>query len=51
MPQMAPLNWLMLMVYFILIFMMINSINYYLFTYNHKTSSFKKKTIKMNWKW
>nr|AND96042.1 ATP synthase F0 subunit 8 [Onthophagus minutus] len=45
MPQMAPLNWLTLMIYFSLIFMMFNIMNYYSFNYNIKFSSFKKKKL------
>nr|ALO70312.1 ATP synthase F0 subunit 8 [Astenus lyonessius] len=52
MPQMAPLNWLMLFIFFTMIFIMFNFINYYMFMYTPKMSkmnNYMKKTI--NWKW
>nr|AXS64965.1 ATP synthase F0 subunit 8 [Coleoptera sp. 6 KM-2017] len=51
MPQMAPLNWLTLMFYFIMIFMLFNSMNYFSFMYNSKTFKKDKKKINLNWKW
>nr|AML25539.1 ATP synthase F0 subunit 8 [Staphylinidae sp. BMNH 1274704] len=51
MPQMAPLNWLMLFIMFIIIFMMFNFINYYSFMYLSKKNKFIKKNFKLNWKW
>nr|ALO77277.1 ATP synthase F0 subunit 8 [Scraptia sp. SCR02] len=52
MPQMAPLNWLTLMFYFIIIFMIFNVMNYYSYSYQNLSSSLKtKKNISLNWKW
>nr|AND96055.1 ATP synthase F0 subunit 8 [Onthophagus giraffa] len=51
MPQMAPINWLLLLIYFSMIFIMFNVLNYYSFNYNIKFFSFKKKKINLNWKW
>nr|YP_010987575.1 ATP synthase F0 subunit 8 [Bledius obscurus]WON65981.1 ATP synthase F0 subunit 8 [Bledius obscurus] len=51
MPQMAPLNWLSLFILFLMIFFLINSINYFLFFYNPKSSKFLKKSSHLNWKW
>nr|ALO76210.1 ATP synthase F0 subunit 8 [Sarophorus sp. SAR01] len=51
MPQMAPLNWLMLFLMFCMTFMLFNSLNYYSFNYNIKSYSKKKMTYKINWKW
>nr|AXS66563.1 ATP synthase F0 subunit 8 [Tenebrionoidea sp. 9 KM-2017] len=52
MPQMAPLNWLTLMMYFIMIFIVFNTINYFSFSYSpQKKSSLKEKTKKIAWKW
>nr|YP_010759132.1 ATP synthase F0 subunit 8 [Myladina unguiculina]WEX49722.1 ATP synthase F0 subunit 8 [Myladina unguiculina] len=52
MPQMAPLNWLTLMLTFIMIFLMFNIMNYYSFTYNNVTKKMSAiKNIKINWKW
>nr|ADO60614.1 ATP synthase F0 subunit 8 [Omonadus floralis] len=51
MPQMAPLNWLTLMIYFIVIFMLINSLNFYSFIYTPKKTEIKKIKSSTNWKW
>nr|ARH53860.1 ATP synthase F0 subunit 8 [Epuraea guttata] len=51
MPQMAPLNWLILFIYFVSIFFMHNILNYFCFLYKIKTFKTSKKTIKYNWKW
>nr|AML25904.1 ATP synthase F0 subunit 8 [Staphylinidae sp. BMNH 1274207] len=51
MPQMAPLNWITLFIYFSFIFMLFNSMNYFSFIYKSKTSNIKKLINKLNWKW
>nr|AXS66553.1 ATP synthase F0 subunit 8 [Latridiidae sp. 1 KM-2017] len=52
MPQMAPMNWLTLMMYFTLIYLIFNSINYFSFNYkNEEKSLLKKITNISNWKW
>nr|QWB85622.1 ATP synthase F0 subunit 8 [Saphanus piceus] len=51
MPQMAPLNWLNLFLFFILIFFMFNINNYFMFKYNIKTFKAKKQYLFFNWKW
>nr|AML26778.1 ATP synthase F0 subunit 8 [Scarabaeidae sp. BMNH 1274752] len=51
MPQMAPLNWLMLFIYFCMMFIIFNMMNYYLFTYKPNSYFYKKKINKINWKW
>nr|AXS65513.1 ATP synthase F0 subunit 8 [Cucujoidea sp. 44 KM-2017] len=51
MPQMAPMNWTMLMIYFIIMFMIFNCMNYFNFLYNKKTFKTTIKSIKTNWKW
>nr|AXS64788.1 ATP synthase F0 subunit 8 [Staphylinoidea sp. 4 KM-2017] len=51
MPQMAPMNWLFLFIYTIIIFMMFNIINYYSFIYKSKYSTKKNEIYKINWKW
>nr|ARH54315.1 ATP synthase F0 subunit 8 [Curculionidae sp. 6 AH-2016] len=50
MPQMSPLNWLSMYIYFYLLFLLLMIINYYLFLYKPKTHKFKKLS-KINWKW
>nr|ARH54876.1 ATP synthase F0 subunit 8 [Brachypterolus vestitus] len=51
MPQMAPLNWLILFIYFTIVFLMFNSVNYFSFLYKPKTKTPSKNKIKFNWKW
>nr|AXS66603.1 ATP synthase F0 subunit 8 [Tenebrionoidea sp. 22 KM-2017] len=53
MPQMSPLNWLTLMFFFIMIFIMLKSLNYFSFLYQYKPSSksLNKKFLLNNWKW
>nr|ARH54980.1 ATP synthase F0 subunit 8 [Deporaus tristis] len=51
MPQMAPLNWLTLFIFFIFIFMLFNMTNYFSFNYPIKTLKINKKSIKYTWKW
>nr|YP_009185791.1 ATP synthase F0 subunit 8 [Atrecus affinis]ALO70365.1 ATP synthase F0 subunit 8 [Atrecus affinis] len=52
MPQMAPMNWLMLFLTLTLIFLLFNSMNYYSFKYNNNKIKFLMKNIsKLNWKW
>nr|QHD19768.1 ATP synthase F0 subunit 8 [Rodolia quadrimaculata] len=48
MPQMMPLNWSLLMIYFILIFILINIFLYFNFNYQNKKI---KKTYKTSLKW
>nr|APB02768.1 ATP synthase F0 subunit 8 [Hycleus cichorii] len=51
MPQMAPLNWLTLLVFFIMIFLILNSFNFYTFLYHHKSEKMPiKSSAKTNWK-
>nr|YP_010034189.1 ATP synthase F0 subunit 8 [Arhopalus unicolor]YP_010363580.1 ATP synthase F0 subunit 8 [Cephalallus oberthueri]QOW83728.1 ATP synthase F0 subunit 8 [Arhopalus unicolor]UNZ12694.1 ATP synthase F0 subunit 8 [Cephalallus oberthueri] len=51
MPQMAPLNWLSLFFLFLLIFLMFNFLNYFIFKYNIKKTLSNKKLLSYNWKW
>uniref|UniRef100_A0AAN0N7Q5 ATP synthase complex subunit 8 n=1 Tax=Teucriogethes sp. TaxID=3123426 RepID=A0AAN0N7Q5_9CUCU len=51
MPQMMPLNWILLLAYFTLIFLMFNTLNYFSFLYKIKKSKTLMKKIKYNWKW
>nr|YP_009000251.1 ATP synthase F0 subunit 8 [Rapisma xizangense]YP_009000264.1 ATP synthase F0 subunit 8 [Rapisma zayuanum]AHA35657.1 ATP synthase F0 subunit 8 [Rapisma xizangense]AHA35670.1 ATP synthase F0 subunit 8 [Rapisma zayuanum]ARO47935.1 ATP synthase F0 subunit 8 [Rapisma sp. 1 NS-2017] len=52
MPQMSPLNWLMLFLIFIILFLLFNIMNYYIFLTPTPTFylNFKNK-IKLIWKW
>nr|ALO77221.1 ATP synthase F0 subunit 8 [Phycosecis limbata] len=52
MPQMAPLSWLTLFISFTIIFLLLNSMNY--FCFNYKTNLINKNFTKKhsnNWKW
>nr|AFQ62231.1 ATP synthase F0 subunit 8 [Glaphyrus comosus] len=51
MPQMAPLNWLILFILFSLIYLIFNSMNYFMFNYQPQTNSIKLMESKINWKW
>nr|ALO70711.1 ATP synthase F0 subunit 8 [Metopsia clypeata] len=53
MPQMAPMSWLTLFIFFTMIFFMFNMINYFSFLYNKPQTIINKKSIKtlLNWKW
>uniref|UniRef100_A0AAU7YUU2 ATP synthase complex subunit 8 n=1 Tax=Hepialus lagii (nomen nudum) TaxID=3140519 RepID=A0AAU7YUU2_9NEOP len=53
MPQMYPLNWIMLFIYFILIFILFNILNYYIYMYksNNLNNKLFFKNINLTWKW
>nr|YP_010988617.1 ATP synthase F0 subunit 8 [Sclerotia aquatilis]WOR80800.1 ATP synthase F0 subunit 8 [Sclerotia aquatilis] len=51
MPQMAPLSWLNLFIFFIIVFMMFNVMNYFSMIYKTKTSESKKSKNNISWKW
>nr|YP_010737650.1 ATP synthase F0 subunit 8 [Themus regalis]WEQ71787.1 ATP synthase F0 subunit 8 [Themus regalis] len=52
MPQMAPLSWLNLFIFFITVFLIFNSLNYFFYnkpSLSHDKTSIKK--MKSSWKW
>nr|APX40216.1 ATP synthase F0 subunit 8 [Psylliodes heydeni] len=53
MPQMMPLNWILLMMFFTLIFYFFNNLNFYSFLYNKNNNKnvMKSYKYKLNWKW
>nr|AYR05142.1 ATP synthase F0 subunit 8 [Coleoptera sp. ACP-2013] len=51
MPQMAPLNWLSLFFYFLLAFLIFNTLNYFTFIKSCQTLSSTSQKKKINWKW
>nr|QJQ25922.1 ATP synthase F0 subunit 8 [Niphades castanea] len=51
MPQMAPLSWLSLYFYFIILFMFILILNYYMFLYTPNFKKNKTSYSSINWKW
>nr|ALO76593.1 ATP synthase F0 subunit 8 [Coccidula rufa] len=50
MPQMMPLNWMMLFLYFIMLFMILNILLYFNFQPIPNMKNLKFKKI-INWKW
>nr|YP_010397619.1 ATP synthase F0 subunit 8 [Galerucella nipponensis]YP_010483415.1 ATP synthase F0 subunit 8 [Galerucella birmanica]UQJ77622.1 ATP synthase F0 subunit 8 [Galerucella nipponensis]UVV35475.1 ATP synthase F0 subunit 8 [Galerucella birmanica] len=51
MPQMMPLYWLSLMLFFIMIYFLFNNMNYFNFFYNIKNKKNLKIKLNYNWKW
>nr|YP_010449378.1 ATP synthase F0 subunit 8 [Jamides bochus]UTT74582.1 ATP synthase F0 subunit 8 [Jamides bochus] len=53
MPQMMPLNWIMLFIFFICIYIMFNIMNYYIFSYKNKflMKKYNNMNKNFNWKW
>nr|QDA21662.1 ATP synthase F0 subunit 8 [Trigomphus carus] len=53
MPQMAPMSWLMLFMFFTIMMIMFNMINYYSFTPKITSENIDKKhkIESKNWKW
>nr|ALO77187.1 ATP synthase F0 subunit 8 [Elateridae sp. GENSP01] len=51
MPQMAPLSWINLFILFISTFLILNSLNYFSFIYENKSTKKSMKTKSINWKW
>nr|UYI30615.1 ATP synthase F0 subunit 8 [Aquatica sp. a XF-2022] len=51
MPQMAPLSWLNLFIYFAIVFIMFNTMNYFSLLYKNNNSEQKMKKKMISWKW
>nr|QVM79273.1 ATP synthase F0 subunit 8 [Niphona lateraliplagiata] len=51
MPQMAPLSWLILFIFFLISFLLFNISNYFTFNYSTKKTKLDKIFMKYNWKW
>nr|YP_009947897.1 ATP synthase F0 subunit 8 [Aclees cribratus]QOH97065.1 ATP synthase F0 subunit 8 [Aclees cribratus]QZI85937.1 ATP synthase F0 subunit 8 [Aclees taiwanensis] len=51
MPQMAPMSWLTLYLFFSFLFLMSMILNYYMFLYSPKTKLLKESKKIINWKW
>nr|YP_010178022.1 ATP synthase F0 subunit 8 [Conaspidia wangi]QSZ78253.1 ATP synthase F0 subunit 8 [Conaspidia wangi] len=52
MPQMFPLNWITLFIFFQSIFLLFNVINYFFnYYYINKKNDFKFNILKKTWKW
>nr|YP_010946404.1 ATP synthase F0 subunit 8 [Haplosymploce aurantiaca]WGO57122.1 ATP synthase F0 subunit 8 [Haplosymploce aurantiaca] len=52
MPQMMPLSWLLLYLFFCIMLLLFNFLNYYSIIHQPTTSTKKTINIKsLNWKW
>nr|YP_011010605.1 ATP synthase F0 subunit 8 [Halobates robustus]WPW47272.1 ATP synthase F0 subunit 8 [Halobates robustus] len=51
MPQMAPMSWLSLMIMFIMMIIVINSMSYFNKNYKIKKSTKNMEMNKLMWKW
>nr|YP_009485885.1 ATP synthase F0 subunit 8 [Paroster mesosturtensis]AVZ66463.1 ATP synthase F0 subunit 8 [Paroster mesosturtensis] len=52
MPQMAPMNWLFLYLFFSMMFILFNFMNFYIFLIKKNDLMIKSMPMKfMNWKW
>nr|AYQ19065.1 ATP synthase F0 subunit 8 [Cleridae sp. 2 ACP-2013] len=51
MPQMSPMNWILLFIFFFSLFLIINSIIFFINTVYPPLSSKLTKINKINWKW
>nr|ARH53938.1 ATP synthase F0 subunit 8 [Mordellochroa milleri] len=51
MPQMSPINWLLLMTYFIIILAIYTITNYYLYIYKSTKTTKSLKSPQTKWKW
>nr|YP_010023469.1 ATP synthase F0 subunit 8 [Casmara patrona]QOP62721.1 ATP synthase F0 subunit 8 [Casmara patrona] len=52
MPQMMPINWILFLIFFIMIFILFNIMNYYIFNIKlNNFKIFKKSNKNFIWKW
>nr|ASY98070.1 ATP synthase F0 subunit 8 [Brunneria borealis] len=52
MPQMMPLNWMILFMFFFLLLIIFNTLNYFLIMYKSPHNKLNKFLPKIsNWKW
>nr|AXS66113.1 ATP synthase F0 subunit 8 [Curculionoidea sp. 28 KM-2017] len=51
MPQMAPMNWTLLLITFSSLFTLIVIMLYFMFAYKPLTHPLKTNPFKTNWKW
>nr|AMW67881.1 ATP synthase F0 subunit 8 [Nipponeurorthus fuscinervis] len=52
MPQMAPISWLTLFMYFSILMIIFSIMNFYIFSYNSPiVKNLKFKMNSLNWKW
>nr|AML26213.1 ATP synthase F0 subunit 8 [Scolytinae sp. BMNH 1274299] len=51
MPQMAPISWLTLYLFFSMLFLITCILNFFMFKYEPKTNTNPKKKMFYIWKW
>nr|YP_009434365.1 ATP synthase F0 subunit 8 [Athetis lepigone]ATE89009.1 ATP synthase F0 subunit 8 [Athetis lepigone]ATE89022.1 ATP synthase F0 subunit 8 [Athetis lepigone]ATE89035.1 ATP synthase F0 subunit 8 [Athetis lepigone]ATE89048.1 ATP synthase F0 subunit 8 [Athetis lepigone]ATE89061.1 ATP synthase F0 subunit 8 [Athetis lepigone] len=53
MPQMMPINWMISFLFFLLVYLIFNIMNYYIFNKKklNKNNNFSIKLKNFNWKW
>nr|YP_009110415.1 ATP synthase F0 subunit 8 [Striacosta albicosta]AIX11759.1 ATP synthase subunit 8 [Striacosta albicosta] len=53
MPQMMPINWLISFFFFLLVYLIFNIMNYYIFNkkISNKNNKLNIKLKNLNWKW
>nr|QAY82032.1 ATP synthase F0 subunit 8 [Syphrea sp. REN-2018] len=51
MPQMMPLNWMLLFIFFNTIYFLANNFIYFSFLNEKSKSKMSKTPLKFNWKW
>nr|AML26593.1 ATP synthase F0 subunit 8 [Scolytinae sp. BMNH 1274713] len=51
MPQMAPISWMTLYLFFSVLFALMCILNFFMFSYSPKMSTLMKKEMILNWKW
>nr|YP_010414778.1 ATP synthase F0 subunit 8 [Mythimna unipuncta]YP_010627125.1 ATP synthase F0 subunit 8 [Targalla apicifascia]URT60132.1 ATP synthase F0 subunit 8 [Mythimna unipuncta]WBK26816.1 ATP synthase F0 subunit 8 [Targalla apicifascia] len=53
MPQMMPINWMISFVFFLLVYLIFNIMNYYIFNNKklNKNNNLSFKLKNFNWKW
>nr|AFU50178.1 ATP synthase F0 subunit 8 [Exema canadensis] len=52
MPQMAPINWMSMSIFFIVALAIFSNMNYFIFKYQpSKTHALQKKATPNNWSW
>nr|APX39633.1 ATP synthase F0 subunit 8 [Altica brevicollis] len=51
MPQMMPLNWMLLFMFFNLTYFLVNNFIYFSFLINSSKNKLKIKKLNFNWKW
>nr|UMB89176.1 ATP synthase F0 subunit 8 [Coptodryas elegans] len=51
MPQMAPIMWISLYLFFTALFLLMCILNYFIFLYTPNIKTTMKNKLMLNWKW